>query len=417
MKPAVSVVIPAFNHARFVSETIESVLGQSFADFEIVITDDGSSDGTADVIRRFDDPRINLEVFPENQGAVVALNSAIGRARGEFICFLASDDRFLPGKLEQQVAFLQENPGISAVFGMPQFIDENGGPLESSQQFNGEVFETPFRKNITSKEAWLRQFFFAGNCLCHPSAMVRRAVYDEIGLFDPRLANLPDFDMWVRLSMRHEIAVLREPLTAMRIHSDNRNMSAPRRDTLRRAHFETFEILKRYKRLPLESLRRVFAEDIAQNGLAGIDRPEILLAELALTSSWPIHALFALDLLFGNISASEDSARKRLIELAGSRDIFGVDIAARLEGAEAAGRSHQADYDAATGAFAREQALRRQSDAARLELEKAIRHAASEVEGLQRSRTFALVKIQKSFRRRIERLAAALRLGSPHGES
>jgi hypothetical protein len=304
--------------------------------------------------------------------------------------------------LERQVTFLRKNSGVAAVFGMPRFIDEGGAPLEPGQQFNGEVFETPFRKNITSKEAWLKQFFFAGNCLCHPSAMVRRAVYDEIGLFDPRLANLPDFDMWVRLSMRREIAVLPEPLTAMRVHSDNRNMSAPRRDTLRRAHFETFEILKHYKQLPFESLRHIFAEEIARNGLAEIDQPEILLAELALTSSWPIHALFALDLLFENISSSDDNARKRLIELAGSRDIFGVDIVARLEGAEAA-------HTAATSALTREQTLRRQSEAARLELEKAIRYAAAEIDGLQRSRTFALVKIQKSFRRRIERLAAALR--------
>lgn len=421
MKPAVSVVIPAFNHARFVGETIESVLAQSFPDFEIVITDDGSSDGTADAIRRFEDSRIKLEAAPENQGAVVALNSAIRRSAGEFVCYLSSDDYFLPGKLERQVAFLRENSGVSAVFGMPQFIDERGAPLQPGQQFNGEVFETPFRKNIASKEAWLKQFFFAGNCLCHPSAMVRRAVYDEIGLYDPRLANLPDFDMWVRLSMRHEIAVLREPLTAMRIHSDNRNMSAPRRDTLLRGHFETFEILKHYKRLSLESLRHIFAEEIAQNGLADIDGREILLAELALTSSWPTHALFALDLLFENISASDDTARKRLIELAGNRDIFGIDIAGRLERTEAEGRSHKADYEgglaAATDAFAREQALRRQSEAARLELEKAIRYAASEIDALQRSKTFALAKIQKSFRRRVERLAAALRAGPPRGES
>jgi glycosyltransferase involved in cell wall biosynthesis len=379
------------------------VLAQSFSDFEIVVTDDGSSDGTADAIRKFDDPRIKLEAFPENRGAVVALNSAIRRAAGEFVCYLSSDDYFLPGKLERQIAFLRENPRVSAVFGMPKFIDERGAPLEPGQQFNGEVFEIPARKNLDSKEKWLRQFFFAGNCLCHPSAMVRRAVFDEIGLFDPRLANLPDFDMWVRLLMRHEIAVLPESLTAMRIRSDNRNMSAPRRDTLRRAHFETFEILKHYKRLPLESLRRSFAEEIAQHGLAEVEQREILLAELALLSSWPIHALFALDLLFENISASDDTARKRLIELAGNRDIFGIDIAGRLEHAEGAGRQSEAER------LALEQAKR--------ELEQTIRYAANEVEGLQRSKTFALAKIQKSFRQRVERLAAALRLGSADGEN
>src|SRR6478609_6490095 len=101
MAPTVSVVIPAYNHAAFIREAVQSVLDQSLTDLQILITDDGSSDGTPDVVRLFRDPRIELEIFESNRGAALALNSAIRRARGEFVCMLASDDYFLPGKLDK----------------------------------------------------------------------------------------------------------------------------------------------------------------------------------------------------------------------------------------------------------------------------------------------------------------------------
>ena len=220
MNPSVSVVIPAYNHAAFVGEAIQSVLDQSYGDVEIVITDDGSTDRTVEVIRGFTDPRIALEVFEKNRGASVALNSAIRRARGEFICMLASDDCFLPGKLETQVRFLRANSDIGAVFGLPQFVDERGASLATT--FNGDVFTRPFGHHLRSRYDWLRYFFFEGNCLCHPSAMVRRSVYDEVGLYDPRFASLPDFDMWVRLCIVYEIHLMPHELKAIPYSSGRR---------------------------------------------------------------------------------------------------------------------------------------------------------------------------------------------------
>ncbi|MGH9820770.1 MAG: glycosyltransferase, partial [Pyrinomonadaceae bacterium] len=263
-----------------------------------------------------------LEVFRENRGAVHALNSAIQRSSGEFICYLSSDDYFLPGKLHHQVAFLRDRPGISAVFGLSAFIDERGTSLQTHEQYNGDIFETPFKKNLKTSDDWLRHFFFSANCLCHPTVMIRRAAYDTVGLYDPRFANLPDLDMWIRLCMGANIAVLPKQLVAMRIRDDSRNMSAPKRGNLLRTYFEMFELLKHYKRMPLASLRRVFAVEIANDRLMAIDEPELLLAEIALTSSGPMHGLFGLDTMFNSISASDRSSHKRLIELSGGRDIF-----------------------------------------------------------------------------------------------
>ena len=117
MHPQVSVVINSYNHAAFVGETIQSVLDQSFQDFEIVITDDGSTDSTPDVIRGFTDPRIHLQVFEQNRGMSTAMNDTIARARGEFIAILNSDDFAFSGRLAAQVAFLRANPQITAVSG------------------------------------------------------------------------------------------------------------------------------------------------------------------------------------------------------------------------------------------------------------------------------------------------------------
>ena len=107
--PKVSVVMASYNHEAFVREAIGSVLNQSYQDFELVITDDGSADGTVKAIQSVSDPRIRLNVFKENQGACAAVNDALARARGDYIAVLNSDDYFLPGKLEKQVAFVDAN--------------------------------------------------------------------------------------------------------------------------------------------------------------------------------------------------------------------------------------------------------------------------------------------------------------------
>ncbi|MBP7661472.1 MAG: glycosyltransferase family 2 protein, partial [Burkholderiaceae bacterium] len=104
--PRVSVVIASYRHAAYVRECLASVLEQSFQDFEIVITDDGSGDGTVNAIRSVHDARIRLEVLPVNRGACVAMNHSLSRARGSYIAILNSDDMFLPGRLQAQVEFL-----------------------------------------------------------------------------------------------------------------------------------------------------------------------------------------------------------------------------------------------------------------------------------------------------------------------
>ncbi len=129
-RPRVSVCIPAYNHEKYIKACIESVLNQTFSDFEILVTDDGSSDGTVDVVKSFSDPRIRLFQLPRNQGPSVAANNNFREARGEFICPLASDDLFLREKIERQVAFLSANPEIGAAFSYMRYVNEVGEEIQ-----------------------------------------------------------------------------------------------------------------------------------------------------------------------------------------------------------------------------------------------------------------------------------------------
>lgn len=290
--PRVSVAIAAYNHAPFVRECIESVRAQTFTDWEIVVTDDGSSDGTAEILRELaaTDPRVRFHGFAANQGACVAINDAITRARGEFIAILNSDDRFLPDKLERQVAFLDQHPEHAAVFALPRFIDEHGQTFRDETHKDYRIFQVENR----SRTAWLRHFFLYGNCLCHPTVLIRCTCYETLGLYDPRLAQLPDFDLWVRLCMHYSLHILPESLLEFRLLGEQRNASAARPDVLAREPWERRHILRHFNHLDPADFDAVFPpESEAQPETPRWWR----LARQALDIGRPAYRLLALELL------------------------------------------------------------------------------------------------------------------------
>ncbi|HEX3464923.1 MAG TPA: glycosyltransferase [Candidatus Elarobacter sp.] len=313
--PVVSVAMKAYQHERYVGDAIRSVLEQSFQDFELVVTDDGSTDATAEVIASFGDPRIRFDKLTSNGGIAAAMNATVRRARGEFVAILNSDDVALPGRLERQVTFLREHPEIAAVFGVPVRIGESGEPLEGL----GSPFAMPFAEPDVPRHAWLRHLFLHGNCLCGPSAMIRRSALEAIGPDDVRLAHLHDLDRWVRLLERHEIRVLDEPFIAFRVRANAANAGAASRATVLRDAFESFQIFKRYRLFDRDFLRAIFAEEIAAHRIDPSLPSVALLGAVALTGGNAWHPLFALDTLF---AANRDI--RRLHELTASMDVLRI---------------------------------------------------------------------------------------------
>lgn len=314
--PRVSVVIASYRHAAYVRDCLESVLTQSFQDFEIIITDDGSGDATVAAIRAVTDPRIRLEALPINRGACVALNRGLRRARGRYIAILNSDDTFVPERLRRQVDFLDRHPEIGAVFGYPAMIDERGAPFADVEHKDYAVFKVANR----SRHDWLRHFFDAGNCLCHPTLMIRRECYDLVGTYDARLAQVPDLDQWIRLVARYDIHVMPEPMVRFRIRDAQMNASAGRPEVIRRDAWERSRVLLNYCAMPRATLVQAFP------ALAADTRPAALwLAERALALGTPFHTAFALEAMFQELPPDGDGPEyARFIAQTGRHDPFGL---------------------------------------------------------------------------------------------
>lgn len=272
------------------------MLDQSFQDFEIVITDDGSNDETVAEIRQFTDPRIKFFAFEKNHGACVAVNNCIRNVSGEYIAGLCSDDMFLPEKLETQVKFLDEHPDIAAVFTHVRFIDEVGLDILRRGEPDTNIFSQPNRTRFE----WLNHFFYKGNCLCSSSVLIRSRIFREIGLYDQRLAQLADWDFWVRLCLQSEIHVMPEKLVLYRIRDNMANASAARPEVLIRATWEHRQVLNHFLKIDrLADFLRIFPEcakmDIAE---FDADYAKFLLATLAVESKDTVKHWFGLDMLY-----------------------------------------------------------------------------------------------------------------------
>lgn len=234
-RPLISVVVTSYEHELYVEEALESVLRQDVDDLEVVVVDDGSRDSSPLKIGAIDDARVRLLRLADNQGAAAALNLALQQVRGDYVAVMSSDDAWVPGKLAKQLAILAGDSEIEAVFTDARLVRADGSnfPADESPPYQG-VFRQPNR----SRGGWLRRFYESGNCLCHPSVLARRALYDRVGFYDNRLRQVPDFDMWIRMCKVARIWVLDQELVLHRRVGSAGNVSSPTADNTARALHE-----------------------------------------------------------------------------------------------------------------------------------------------------------------------------------
>lgn len=241
-KPLVSIRIPSYNHEKYIYDCISSVLNQTFQDFEIVIVDDCSTDGTVNVIQKFNDKRIKLEVLNKNSGMNVAVERCMQKCVGKYVANISSDDMWESTKLEKQVVFLENNKNFDAVFTRVEFIGEDGHTLNDKVNKYSNIFDCENRDS----SQWLRKFFYEGNCLCNPSVMIKRKVYESLNYQDKRLVSLSDFDLWIKFCLNHQLWILDEKLTKFRIRDNEMNLSADTSGNRSRMAFEYKQILDNY---------------------------------------------------------------------------------------------------------------------------------------------------------------------------
>jgi len=206
--PAVSVIIPVFNASSFISESIQSVLGQTFRDLEVIVVDDGSTDNTPDEIRAFGSSVRYLRT--KNGGPAHARNLGIAAAQGRLIAFQDADDRWLPKKLERQLEYLEKHPEDAVVFSDIATFDEHGFLARSAKEVYGTI-----PSGDLFGELLMKRF------IAMSSVIVRAECLEEVGGFDAVLKGCEDYNLFLRLAGRFKFGLVDEVLVHKRIHPGN----------------------------------------------------------------------------------------------------------------------------------------------------------------------------------------------------
>jgi glycosyltransferase involved in cell wall biosynthesis len=207
MSPLFSVIIPTYNRARKVVRAVQSVMAQTFDDYEIWVIDDGSTDDTYGALSCLKDGRINY-VCQSNSGVAIARNTGIARARGKYIAFLDSDDRWYPTKLERAARAIHAHPDVGLFYSRVEYVRETGAKLWAPNIRN--VGDNGYRALLV------------GNFVAMSAAVVKKSCFDLVGVFD--IPDCEDWDMWIRIARFFPIRMIDEALVIIEhLSSDSRS--------------------------------------------------------------------------------------------------------------------------------------------------------------------------------------------------
>lgn len=202
--PTISVILPCYNGAPFLREAVDSVITQTFGNWELILVDDGSTDETKAIMDSYNDPRIQYLQNDGNKGLVFSLNRALAAASGDYIARMDADDICKPQRFEKQVAFLESHPEVTVFDVRQEFIDGNGNPTGG---YNSDITGA---ETISATMPWF-------NCMGHPSVMMRAEAAKNFGY---RKVIYEDYDLWLRmLNEGLKLERTLEPLLLYRVHA------------------------------------------------------------------------------------------------------------------------------------------------------------------------------------------------------
>lgn len=212
-RPSISVLMSVYNGERYLAEAIESIQNQTFRDFEFIIINDGSRDGSLAIIKSYmvEDDRIIL-LSSENRGLPASLNDGLRLAKGKYIARMDADDISLPERFSVQYSYLENNPTID-VLGTNAFQIDVNGRLEK------RYFFLPKKFFVATKDKSLKSNLLFSSCFIHPTVMIRRSSLTALRVFyDPRFKVSQDYELWCRLARYSTFENLRTPLLKYRVH-------------------------------------------------------------------------------------------------------------------------------------------------------------------------------------------------------
>lgn len=264
--PKVSIWLTSYNHGELLRQSIESVLNQTFQDYELIIVDDCSTDNSQDIIREYARKCSKIRmVFHEKNMGTSGMQYELDNFAGEYVAILCGDDKWREDKLQKQVEVLDHHKNITACFTGVQAIG-----LDGNAYFGDQVSSRVFRSENRTRYEWLNYFFYNSNCLCHPSLLIRKEAYQKYGLLtDGLLISLPDFYEWVKLCFYTDIYILPEELTLFRIHDDETSQSGETEEKLNRLFLEEYFVYQTYLSInDMQTLTGVFPQsrEYVRNG-------------------------------------------------------------------------------------------------------------------------------------------------------
>ena len=235
--PPVSVIVPLFNGERYVAQAIESVLTQDSVSVELIVVDDASTDGSAGIVQGFG-KRVRYLRVPKQPTMLATTNIGLRAATGRYLCVVHQDDYLLPGKLARQVDVMEHNPDVGFSYSAQWFVGPEGQPL-------GRL-RSPVRRHDYVVDGRVELAHLAvQNYLNFCNVLMRRSCVDGVGAFEEPNWVIADWQMWVRLALRHQVAYVDEPLVCYRIHPEAQTLARTQRTAewesqVRAAHADFF---------------------------------------------------------------------------------------------------------------------------------------------------------------------------------
>lgn len=259
-QPMVSVIMAAHNAQRFLRQAMDSALGQTYQNIELIVINDASTDDTQAIIDTYGDPRVVCLRNETNLHISASTNRGIAASHGAYIAILDSDDAWYPEKLQKQVDWLGAHPEDGACFTWVTVVDAAGKPWDEKQ----ETLVSTFRQQNRPRLQWLHDLTLLGNRLCHPSVVYRREALEQCGPYDESLAQLLDYEIYLRLLQHTGLHILCEPLMDYRrIHDKNNSNSAEHGAAKYRARNEWALVIADFvRRLPPELFGQVYADEL-----------------------------------------------------------------------------------------------------------------------------------------------------------
>jgi glycosyltransferase involved in cell wall biosynthesis len=212
----VSVCIPVYNGSEYIAESINSVLAQTYEDFQLIVCDNCSTDNTEEIVRSFHDPRLKYVCNAENLGLVGNSNRCLELANGEYVCIWHHDDVMLPENLERKVHLLDKQPDVGFVHSNLILIDDKGTVVAPEIWYQGSRRDY-IEDGLTAVKKYLSYLPF-GASIFIGAVLARRSCYEKVGEFSPELPHCLDSEMWMRMMLFYKIACIGTPLVRYRVH-------------------------------------------------------------------------------------------------------------------------------------------------------------------------------------------------------